>query len=408
MANRDLRRADFCRSKTRLQLGVDLQAPLDTTGLLGLASLGCHPLISHLRDVSTDVLSRVNQNTGALTDELLTSISDSGFIFGSPTLFDNTPAPTIAGLRAAPALVGAGTVVIPPVTVPSSLFTWSVGGAALTKVQNGSSLSLASDPTAFNRLLFRGFGSLASGGNLYVEFPAESGQEWTGTTNVRANHAYIPFLSLPFVPSLQPLGVSFDLALGYRILPSSAFIGVKQVMACVAEVYSLQVAPCLIECNGDIPPNPFGEPNGPSLTRKYCHHRFTGFTAPSFGGSITQTYDIDKSKCRGFVCIYADSSRVTGVSLSPGAALGASGVSVPTITETPAASFPAPAAGWNFDTVYQFDVAGTEAAYDVAVTSPAGTITITGFVPWSGNAHVRCFEMFVDAHAAGNPNLACS
>lgn len=408
MANRDLRRIDFCKSKSKLQVGVDLGTPLDVVGLIGLASLGCEPLVVHLRDTASGILSRVNQNSGAFENRLLTSIADSGFVIGTPTQFDLIPSPTVAGLLASPVPVTAGAVQVLPATVPTSLFNWGVGGAAITRTQDGIAVNLASDTAAFNLALWRGFGSLASGGNFYVEFPTGSGQEWTGSVNVRANRRYVPFLSLPHVPSLQPLGITFNSIDGYRIVPLSPFIGVKQVGSCVARVYSLQVAPSLLTCNGNVPLTPFGEPNGPSLTRTYCRHRFAAFDTPGLGGNIAQSFFVGKGDVRGYICVYADSSRVSSVSISPGSALGSTGVSVPTITTTPAGSFPAPSAGWNFDTIYQFDVAGTEASYAVSITSPAGTITIDTFVPWSGTAHVRTFEMYADAHAAGNPNLACS
>ena len=388
MANRDLRKIDFCKSRSRIQIGVDLVAPLDAVGLLGLTSLGCEPLIVHLRDAAGIVVSRVNQQSGTQTAQLLDSISNAGFIVGSPTQQDLLPSPTVAGLLGAPLPVTAGSVQVLPTTALASTLTWSIGSHPFIKAQDGQAVDLSSDPSSFGTSTF-GFGGGSSGGGIvYVEFPANSGQEWTANRNLRANRQYVPISSLPFVPSLQPLMITFVSPTGYKV-PFLSFGG--------DPLYSYQVSPCLVTCNGSKPPLTPAEvvSNGPSLTRERSHYRSPKFTTPGLGSSTTQAIDLSKSFFRAFLCIYADSRRVTSVTVSGHGLLSINGVASPAVPALPGSAITPPTGGWIFDTLYQFDIVGNEASYAVTITGPSGSASPT-IVPWSSSqgAHVRCFEMF--------------
>jgi hypothetical protein len=406
---------DFCTSGIKKAAkSYNLGTPLDVVSAVGLTSFGCSPLIAHLLANDQSIFSEFNQKDGVYKGLLLTTANDSGITGAFPNLKQCLPyGAYIAGLNGVSPVLG--TAVNPfPTTEPDRTLLWSVGGAGFTKVVNGTPQDLGSDVTAFDRsssgLAMRGFGGTnlgSSGGGTLVQLPPDS-REYNGGTRLRANHHYVPFLKLPYVPSLQPLLMLFDASHGYYIDPGSIFAPSADDGICQVDGYASPVCPCLISRNGDLGFPGANELSGPSLTRDYNFFRLTPFTLPGFGGSYAGTYDIPRSDCRAFLCVYVDSGRVDNVTCNEGASLGSTSVSIPTPGNGPPSAFTPVFPGIAFDTLYQFSIVGNEATYSFNVTHGSKILTTTAAVLHGDGTHIRCFEVFLDMHAAGNPLVLCT
>ena|SRR5579872_891282 len=415
---KEIQQIDFCKGRlTKIAKSFDLAAPVDTAPLLGLASLGCRPLVSHRQDAGSEILSRFKQDKGTITEQILTTPNDSGVTGTFPNFEECFPyGALIAGLVGSNPIIGSATNPF-PTTEPNRTLLWTVGNAGFTSVVNGTPQSLTGDPTAFDRgssaeaqVGFGGTNGGASGGNMLVQLPPDN-REYTGGVRLRANHHYVPFIELPYSPLLQPLLFQYSSAFGYSIIPGF-FTGGQAVIGtngtCDVEGYGAPVAPCLVSANGDFAPAQSNELNGPSLSRQYNLYRLAPFTLPGFGGSFNQTFDVPQSKIRAYLCVYVDSSRIDSVVCHEGANAGTTAVSLPTPGNGPPSAFTPVFPGIAFDTVYQFAVVGNEATYTFDVTHGATTITTTASAFFTlGGTHIRAFEVYLDMHKTGNPSLVC-
>lgn len=112
---------DFCNQPLKASKKISLQPPLDAVEPVGLASLGCNPLLSHQETGTGTILSRVNQKTGTDTGSLLTTTDDSNH--------NTSPfySAYIAGLRAANPI--SGSVASPfPASLVNYQYDWTIGG----------------------------------------------------------------------------------------------------------------------------------------------------------------------------------------------------------------------------------------------------------------------------------------
>ncbi len=387
---------DFCKSGAgKAAKSYDFSAPLTGIEPVGLNSFSCDPLLAHRTAAGQVIFSQFNQNTGAYIQALLTTPTDTGII-------DHFPLPpgeclpygaNIAGLRGATPVIGSATNPF-PVLQPDRTLLWSVGGAGFVSVINGVAQDLSGDATAFYRgsaLAMTGFGGTntgSSGGGTFVQLPPDN-REYVGGVRLRANHHYVPFLKLPYVPSLQSLRFFYNPSHGYYVRTDAEVgFGTGPVAAAAAPV-----TPCLLLQNGDFGVADAADPSGPSLTRQYNFFRLTPFIVPPYNGSISATFDLSRTNCRAFMVVYVDSSQISNVTCSAGAG-GSSAVTHPTITSGPPLFTPL---SINYDTVYQFAITGSEASYTFDVTHGVTTTTTNPLMAgsFSGGAHVRAYEAFM-------------
>lgn len=397
MAEGRLVLVDFCKGALRISKRYDLQTPLDVVEPVAISSMGCQPLVSHVKAANNAILSRVQQRSGAYVESVLTTTAPTGLL----TPADNQYSAFIGGIPGAVPISGSDGQEFPLPALPADI-TYTIEGIPYAHIVNGVPQNLSSDPNALRTNTQLGRGAPAPAGGMNTILP--DGIQYQAGVDVRYYQTYYPTVLAPFDPNAGSLGVDFVSGSDYSI-DSPAWVNFGQTSDADPTVTTtalrFRCAPCLKSApGGEFPLEPVYN-DGPSLNLKNARLLLTGeqFTVPGFGGGIVKTVNVAKSLFRGFMCVYVNAAFTSNVSVSPSSGGSVSSVG-PIHIQAGATRFPT----IDFDTVYQFDITSNVASFTFNVTGQVKSMTWTTpnfFNPVTAPGHY-CWEVFLHIHATGN------
>jgi len=364
---------NLCKSKTQIP-ARDVPERIAGDEIATLASNGCKPVISHQKSSDAAILSKLdakqlgddasvqtttlNQNGTTDVDK---GIQSGGFYNPSDTFEGYT-----AGLSGANPLSVSGTNPFPASGISTTRVRAAINGFYFAQAKNGVPIGFPEVPLdpQVDTSFASGFGSVGKAG--FQAMVNLAGIE-RRAIRWRAFHTYTAYLTLPYTPTMSPLGLLYDsLTDEYRIITSSrvnyAQVGQQGMTECQASVSVAIEYPALTACQGTIlPPNSLiaTDRNGPLLTRDYCRKSLGSFTCPGYGDSLDIPLD-PGFDTRPNLVVYLDDT-VGNVSCLTGDSNGSGEL-----------SSPIPLAGPGF-------FAGHELVSWVGFDIPAGTYDL-GFV----------------------------
>lgn len=317
---------DFCSQPLKGTKKVSLQSPLDVVEPLGLASLGCNPLLSHRETGTGNILSRVNHKNGLDTASLLTT-TDDGNTSTSPFY-----SAYIAGLRATNPITG--TVPSPfPASLVDYQFDWTIGGFTAARLSHPLN-------NLFNFGEFPvGFGGFRA--NPWLILGGPETYDAVGLSFLHPYHTYNQQLLIGFCPT-DSMTVIYDASVPelkwHDSSPNATSFSFSKEIDNgdgTATVYSVNLTmwecfPALTNFSGTtvspdiLFPTSLEAQLPPGFTRTYGYLSEGNITIPGYGGTITPTTYV-VPPVRPWMVVYAtaltDSITLNG---NPGASFGGS------------------------------------------------------------------------------------
>lgn len=321
MPDKQIQIVDFCKPGFNINRKVSLQTPLDTVEPLGLASLGCQPVLSHRTTPNEVVMSRVKHDSGVSTKSLLTSGNDA-----APRDWPYYSA-YIASFRDVNPV--AGTVTSPfPATDVTYQFDWTVQGLDAYREAN---------PVSSPRFSFAPVGFGAPRPYPFLHLGGGETYDASGLGFRRAYHSYQQQLLIGYCPSI-PLTLVHDAAVPETRWPNGGLEAggflfslddppppATPTTRYFVQLLLWEVNPAITVFSGTtvspaiLNPLTLEYQPIPGETRTWAYLDYGELTMPGYGGNVDATYVVDN--VRPWLVMYAtgnvDSITLNGIGGSP-------------------------------------------------------------------------------------------